>query len=548
MKRLAAIAIALVLLPSVPAHAQMDPQRCQNAANGDSGLGGGGSSGGGMGGGGGGSWGGESTTTTTMLGEDREHGLCATLLETFAPGDNPGPHPTSHYDLGYDQGGTFSAWRKISGFLMDGVFFTAAKWVVRIGLGIANWAMEFGFADRLAPAASRVADGYQQQVIGRIGLAPLFLSLAALWGGWLALSGKMMRGGAEFGVSVLIAAVAATFWANPADRLLDGLEFTSGFGFEVAAVTAGQDVQTPERNRSVAAPMASAIHHAFVEVPHEYLNWGRGIPAGDQCRPVYEQAVATGPWGPADEPRDAMKAAGCRTEAAFNHDPTADRVLASLLVMIGGVLIVVVLATVAVTLIAAQVALAVAIALAPFAFLFGTLPGRGRTLFWRWVAFVASALCGVLMMAVILSLLLVGTSAILDATQGMGVLLQMLMVDILAVYVLAKRRHLVASGRRATNTFAARMAGAQVGGGGMSRGRVSFGESAAVGAGVGATLASGRRNVSQAWDKHHRRGYQRDMRRSNVDRAGQGGDLTRSVDKLTDAMHEQAPVTTTTVL
>ena len=123
----------------------LDANRCSNAATGGSGLGGGGSTGGGAGGGGGGSWGGGSPTTgTTMPGsplrrdEDEENGLCSTLMEEIVPGDDPGPYPTSHYDLGYDQGGALSLWRKASGFLMDQTF-NASRWFVKIGLWVTNW-------------------------------------------------------------------------------------------------------------------------------------------------------------------------------------------------------------------------------------------------------------------------------------------------------------------------------------------------------------------------------------------------------------------------
>jgi hypothetical protein len=439
-------------------------------------------------------------------------------MEEIVPGDNPGPYPTSAYDLGYDQGGSLSLWRKASGALMDWTF-NGARWFVKIGLWATNWSLEFKFADKLAAPAQRIADTYRTQVVERLGLERFFLVLAALYGGWLALRGRMARGASEFMLSILIVALAATVLSNPSRVLLDGLKFTSGLSYEVASLTASADPQAapPSQSGNVAKPMLAAIHKAFVETPHEILNWGHQIPPGSPCRATYEAAVASGPWGPADEPRDAMKAAGCTTEANFNHDPSGDRVLGAFLVLLASILVMVLLMLVAGTLVAAQLGVVVALALSPFAFVAGALPGGGRVLLWRWVGGYLQALTGVVMMAVMLSLFLVGTSALLLATATDALIVQMGSIVVVVIIALIKRRRLLERGHRAVSHFTQRMSHARAGGGAGGGGRAWVGPAAAgaaIGFGADEVLDHIRRSHHQvrgAVDSHRRRQYQRVM-------------------------------------
>lgn len=396
-------------------------------------------------------------STTTTKPDDKERGLCSTLMDQMIPGTSPGQFATEGYDLGYSRGGALAVDRKIFGFLQN-VVSEGARWVVRVGLWVVNWSMGFEFASRLAVPATDVAGRYQSRVVGPMNLEALFLTLSAAWAGWLALTGKMARGAGEFGTSVVLAALAAGLWSSPGTYLTNALDFTAGLSFEVAAVTMN-DREVPTSSESIGRPMLAAIHKAFIETPHEILNWGRSIPPGDRCRAVYEAAVASGPWGSADEPRDAMKAAGCTREARFNKDPSGSRLLGALIVLVAAVMALALLVMVAVTFIAAQLSVVVAIAVAPVAMVLGTLPGRGRALFWRWVASIAVALAGVVMMAVLLSLTLMGISALLSATAGEALLVQLLVLDVVMVIALKKRASLLNGGRRAVSGFAQRMSG-----------------------------------------------------------------------------------------
>lgn len=458
-----ALVIALVLLGVVgtrPAMAQtMSADHCTNAGSGGSGLNGGGTVGGGSGGGGGGSWGGgaTATTTTTTPNSDGEDGVCSSLLDSIAPGPNPGPNPTGNYDIGYDEGGScLCTNRRVVG-LVTAALFSWSGWVVRLGLGIINWVLNFGLVRALMPAAQRVSDSYQRQVVNRTGLAGLFLFLCALWGGYMAFTGRIGRGATELGISLTILAAAGTFWSNPGASLQRGLDFTAGVSSEIGAVGTGAPVDT--RSQGVGTSMARAIHKAFVEDTHQIINWGRKIPPGDQCRAVYDQAVATGPWGTSSKPRLAMKAVGCKKEDAFNRTPSMDRMGSALLVFLASILLITMLVMVTYELVKAQLEILLALVVWPFALLFGALPGKGRSFFWHFVGSTGMALGKVMAMMLLLAMTLTGTSAVLSFTAGEKLFPQMSLVIVVVSVGLAKRKGILDGSKRAVQEFTATMSG-----------------------------------------------------------------------------------------
>ncbi|HET7722074.1 MAG TPA: hypothetical protein VFK43_19035, partial [Acidimicrobiales bacterium] len=265
--RIAAAAVAFFLL-FLLAPGQVGPAEAQTAPP--------------DGGGGGLTAGCDPTAPTPPGGDGRDEDsrgdrACSTLMEKIVPGEEPGPYPTSHYDIGYDEGAWNHFSRKILGFLTE-TAFGAARWFVRVALWIVNWALGFGFARRLADPAQGAADAYQSQVVDRLGLEYFFLTLAAAYGGWHAMRGRLARGGGEFLVSVTVAAAAATVFAYPGTFLLEALDRTSEVSFEIASVTTAADPSRPVDPDNVVAPVAADIHRAFVETPHQLINWGRTIP------------------------------------------------------------------------------------------------------------------------------------------------------------------------------------------------------------------------------------------------------------------------------
>jgi len=400
--------------------------------------------------------------------------------------------PLDHYDIGYDEGSATSVTRKVHGFLLDSTFATT-RWLVSGASLLVEWAFKFTFADALARPAGQVAATYQSSVIGRLGLVALAWFAALCWCGFHALRGRLSRGGGELAVSFVIAVVAATFFTAPSSMLLGpggALDQTRQLALEVADVTTTTPGAQPGGVAS--GRLTASLRTAFVEQPHQMLNWGvvlddgapadaspaRG-PSRPACLAAYRTLVASGPHGASDKPREAMTDAGCEDLAKFNHDPSPDRLAAALLVLVAAVFICLLMMLVAITLAAAQLGLAALVVLAPFAFSAGIVPGGGRAVLIRWATSAAKALAAVVMTAVFLALLLVTVTALVAATNGQPLLIRMAVLDLVVLSSFVARSRLLKAGKRAATSAGRRAEGAKVGG---SHGRSWVGPAAVGGA------------------------------------------------------------------
>lgn len=426
--------------------------------------------------------------------------------------------PTDHYDVGYDEGGTFSVHRKVVGFLTE-TTFAMVRWLIQVATWIVQWAFGFGFADILRAPAARVAQTYQTQVVGRLGLASWVWLFTVTWCGWHALRGRLVRGLGELGVSFAVAVVAVALFAAPATLLLgeDGaLVRTRELSLEVAALTVSRDGTPPPEGAdtdALVAPLTASVHRAFVEIPHQLLNWGQVLDDGDPsaspprapsrpgCLATYRELVTNGPHGTSDDPRKAMERTGCKELADFNHNPGADRLMAAVVVLLAAVLVFVLMVLVAGTLAAVQVSLAGLVALAPFAFALGVAPGAGRQMLVRWSTAALRALTAVVLTALFLSLLLVTVDALLAATATQALIVQMGVVDLVVVCAFVARSRLLRAGRGAVEGAGRRIEQARVGG---THGRGWLGRSGPdAQAGLGATelWRENRRELGHATDR-----------------------------------------------
>lgn len=459
------------------------------------------------------------------------------IMEQLIPGESyPGAYPTENYDIGYDEGAFDHLGRKALGFLTD-LTFAGLRWVVRGGIWIVEWAFSFGFADTLARPAENVARTYQDQVIDRTGFAHFALVVAAVYGGWHMLRGRMGKGAGEFLLSVVVGVVAAIVMVNPAATMTEALSNTRQLSGEIGALAVDCDdagcsapagATEGEEYVAMVRPLTASIHRAFIEQPHDLINWGRLLPPG-ACADVRNRALGAeeAPWGSDDQPREWMREAGCDDEYAFNRDPSAERLVASAMVVFAALVVMVLLVLVAGTLVAAQLLAVGLIAVMPFALASGVLPGGGRQMLWRWIAGVLRALAAILMMAVFLSFFLVSVNAMLAATEAESLFVRFAVLDLLVILMFMVRSRLLRAGKSLADNVGRRLEGARVGGtnGGAWMRPAAVG--AAAGAGVAALWDENNQEVSKVARPaqnfvHQRRqaNYQRAM--TNQARASSG--------------------------
>lgn len=394
---------------------------------------------------------------------DGRGGAGGGLLEELAPGRH-GAHPSANYDIGYDPGGWTDLPAKTWGLATDAVF-AVNRWLVGVGLWLVGWAYTFDGTAWLGGVAGHLAGLYEQGLVGPLRLRHLALFCAVVYSGWQVLRGRLPRGLAELGLSLVVAAAGGVALSDPAGLLDGGLDVTSRLSGAVLELAVGDTDPGQGAAGGAAgtlAPLTAALHTAFIADPWLLLSFGR-MPDG-ACAVAAEQVVATGPHGGAERPRELLRAAGCHDEADFNAEASSERLAAAVFSLAAAAVTVLLLALVAATVVAAQLVGVLLVAVTPFALVGGILPGGGRQLLWRWLATGLRAAVAVVGMSLLLSVLLVGVAGLLEASAGRPLVERFALLALLAVVILVARRRLLAAGQTAAATWGHRRETAAVGG------------------------------------------------------------------------------------
>ncbi|MEV6699229.1 hypothetical protein AB0M68_18920 [Streptomyces sp. NPDC051453] len=180
-------------------------------------------------------------------------------------------------------------------FCLSGIF-TLARTVTGFACWLIDWAYRFPILDKLAGPAQTISDAYQDNIVGPLGLAGIFLAWAFVFGLVLVMRGRVARGAGEILLTLLIAALAATTLVRPAMLLgYDGpIQQTQRAALEAASITANGG--TPHKAND----------------PCDLITG----PAQDTCR---QQAIRT-PAAGADSAKDKKRAANCDAIAGPAHD------------------------------------------------------------------------------------------------------------------------------------------------------------------------------------------------------------------------------------
>lgn len=382
---------------------------------------------------------------------------------SIVPDDCWGRFPSSHYDIGCDEGAWNHISRKVYCTFTD-LAFQGARSSTALALWLIQWAFGFGVYEQLGTPAITLAETYETHLIGPLGLSHLAWFYAVAWCALSAMRGKLTMAAGELLTSVVLAIVAGLLLANPAGYLRGTFE-TMGM-VSGALLSTGTGQPPPEDGvdaDAVLQPLQSEVHRAFVEDPYDYLNWGStNMPP--QCIAMRDRILATGPHGNSDEPRDAMHLVGCDEQADFNHDPNGSRLFGAVLTFGASIVMVVLIALIALTIVVAQVVLVILFALLPFAALAGILPGAGRELAWRWVAALLRVALAVVGMSFVLSLLLLTIRSLLEVSTDVGLVERFALVNMVVLAAFIARRRIINSGHGLAASMGQRLAARRSGG------------------------------------------------------------------------------------
>ncbi|WP_326695694.1 hypothetical protein [Streptomyces sp. NBC_01766] len=150
-----------------------------------------------------------------------------------------------HYEL---TGGGDGPIDTVMRFILTGIF-ALSRTLVGFACWLVDWAYRFPVIDKLTGPAQHVADAYQQHIVTPLGLAPLFLGWAFVFGLMLLMRGRRAQGIGEIALTLLISAIAATSFVRP-DVMLGyngPLQQTQRAALEAAVITADHgEAKTPD--------------------------------------------------------------------------------------------------------------------------------------------------------------------------------------------------------------------------------------------------------------------------------------------------------------
>lgn len=382
-----------------------------------------------------------------------------------------------NYELSLDRGGVMSPdkffWASVTDYCW-GIY----RSVVALALWFLDWVLSFSWLQTVASPLLSLGDA-MAQVVARLGLPVVFLTINALMAGLWMLRGRRATALWEVGIASVIAALAAGVFAHPVQLLAgpDGLiAGAAETGQQLAAELATGDAagRTPEQLRQA---QTGRLVDTFIRQPTELINFGR-ILDGTACEGAYNEVVADGPYGTDSQIRDAVGECDSQlgeTAAA----PSASMAIGSLVFMPAAFVILALGLVLAGSVIAAAVWAMFQALKAVVTLVTGLLPGGGRGSLMLTVAETLVALLVIVFASVFLSAFLLVVQAMFagsggDSTPKTFVIVDVLIVAAIVVY-LRQHRQLKASSQRLARWLsqrpgagAGRMPDRPLGAGGMA--------------------------------------------------------------------------------
>lgn len=384
-------------------------------------------------------------------GSGTDDGPSAGVLSGLDARDTHGLRVSS-YQLSTDGGGVTAPLKLITnGFLLS-MLWEGYRWTVGLAATMIGMALQMSWVSSLADAVEPVAVTLQVNVIDRLGLSQVALSLSGLAAGWLIARGRYVSGAGKLISAGVFAGLAATLLAHPVASI------TGPDGVLASARTLGQATSTiVVTNGQSADPDAAAIQSqtsasltdVFVRLPHQLLNYGAVID-GTSCENVYDTALKVGPRASDDD--GAREAVGACDEKLkkYADDPGWTGVWSALILLPAGLLLVVMAIVLTVVLfLATAVALFCALKLI-WDVVMAQAPGE-RSGFTSSLASLVGALVSVVFFMVVLGVYCVLLDKFMSGDGGRDPVTRFLVVDllllVLTIVTITARKRISERGR-----------------------------------------------------------------------------------------------------
>lgn len=413
------------------------------------------------------------TVCAQQYGQRKAHDAAKTAMDGVMPDETGSKIPMSAYDVGsssaVSKGGNL-VWGLIMGFC-----FTASVWLVMAGLMVLTLAVKFPFAAIGAKVANEISNLLLTRIIMPIGLGRFALLLCAFVAAVYLFRGKAGKALKEVAGSMLALILAAFIIANPG-AILRSM-------FKVEADLTGSLVSLAHTGSDTSSDPLAALKAAVVDItvarPYDLINWGAQLTG--RCAAVRDEALALGPWGDADAPRQTMaKVPECQAAAAFNENPTLFRALSAVANLLNSVMSSALQILMGLVLLVAEIAEVGLLAVAVLAVVSAIMPGPLRSFAWRWVEAVFRALFVVMVSGALLAFWILMVTSLLDQMGSVAIFVRFLVMAAVTGFTI----YLLVSALKRAPKVARNVVKSMEGkGGGWAESRTSHGGAFALGLG-----------------------------------------------------------------
>ncbi|MFD4612893.1 hypothetical protein ACFWOT_33465 [Streptomyces sp. NPDC058440] len=425
------------------------------------------------------------------------------ILQPFNVTDKDGV-PISSYTVKTDTGGWKDIDLKIWNIVAQ-LFFGTSKWVIGFTCWLITWALNFGLAKVMVGPVEDISSTIKNQVIDRLGLPGLFLTLAGFYCGWLILFKERSRGFAEIGVSLAVAALTTTVLVSPAQVLLgqhdqpqpqgstmllseEGLLGKSkDFTLEVASIVLADDPASAKGSadpNNVAKPITDALVEAFIVKPNQLMVYGQTFDG--KCDKAFRKfklaefnldQMGLNYWDATmmdsiydtnfieQLNQNAKKFESvCGDVKPKAKRASADLAFSALFVALAAVIVAILMILVTGTFLTAQGWLAFEAIRGHWALTAGILPGGGRATLWRWFSAITKAVLGVIISIFFLAIFILIVLALIDADTGDVLAVKFIVIDVTAVAGLAGHKRIKQTAQSIAVNLNRKLVNARVGG------------------------------------------------------------------------------------
>lgn len=334
-----------------------------------------------------------------------------------------------NYEMSIDRGGVTSPGKVVWSVLVDTAWAAYQSWVA-LALWFLDWVVGLSWLSTAAAPFITVGDA-MQGVVTQVGAGPTFLTvtfLAAVL--WIA-RGRWATGVWELVVSLTIGALALGMLANPIHRIAgeDGwIAQTQQAGQEMAVVLTDGDETDP-------GALSKTMVDVFIRLPAQLVNFGAVLDGGE-CEQAYTNAVRGGPYGDESDIRDAV--AECDEDLGDHAaNPSIGMAADAWLMVPGAGILVLLIVSVAGSVLAAGLTLLWEGAKGAAVLLVGVLPGAARGPLWATVGTIATRLALLFVTSIFLGLTTLLVAALLasgDATAQILVVVDVILVVCVVVW------------------------------------------------------------------------------------------------------------------